>query len=1012
MADQLDLRALGPLEVRVGGELGPQPSPLRMRLLAALLARAGRPLAIDELTEVLWGDAPPPTAAASIQVHVHRLRRHLGDAGHLAHGPAGYQITVTAGEYDAARFSALTARAGRERQDGRTQAALDTVRRALDLWRGEPFGGIVHSGLVAAAAERLTQERLAADTSAHELGLDLGRHAELLGPLAKASRERPYDEHLAALLMLALHRCGKRDDALAVYRAKHAQLIEDLGVEPGESLRRMHEAVRDDDARLADLATESLDGAWEALRQSATVAEVPRELPRPPHPFAGRGDELRALDELVERPGQGRTAVVTGIGGVGKTALAVHWAHRAADRFPDGQLYIDLRGHGDTPPLRPIDALATMLPSLGVPPAQVPLDPGEAAARLRERTADRRLLVVLDNAASADQVRPLLPEGPNALVVVTSRRRLDGLVTEPGGVALTLGPLASGDARDLVARLLRVPDQDAGDLAERCGRLPLALRIAAANLAESPNPDVGAYIRRLSRTDRLDSLRIDDDADDAAVRAVFASSYRAMPESARRLFRLLGSIPGTDISAEGSASLSGASLDATERALGELVEAHLVDHHRPGRYRLHDLISLYAAEQLTAEDPEPERFAASERLLLWYLHGADECRARVYPSFYHIPLSKQDNVLPEMDRETASVWLKTEHRNLIAAVVYAAEHGPQRIAWQLNDLLRGYIWLSAHGPDGLRAGRAALAAAEAENDLAGQAVTELGLTTAMLRCNRPEEAIEHGLRAVELGAAAGFPGCQAAAEQNIAHACASLGRLREAIAHGEAALRIAVELDGYDGEVANLAIIGVAYCHLGELDTSIEYFTRGLDLAVERNMFTFEGSLRANLANAHRLHGDVDIAQSYMDEVLKTQGGVSQSVTVLTLAARIHLAAGRHEQALDHATRAVDGLDGISDQRIGLNALSALGSVKDAIGEHRAAVDCFDRALDLAVTDALYYRTEATCARAAALLHLGEHEAAEADAHAALELARTSEFGLLIRLAQSLLAAIAAARHS
>jgi tetratricopeptide (TPR) repeat protein len=796
-----------------------------------------------------------------------------------------------------------------------------------------------------------------------------------------------------------------------VFRSQRARLIDRLGVEPAEPLRRMHEAVLRADDRLDDVATASLGGAWEPMPKPTVdvrsrAVEVPRELPRPPHPFTGRDAELRALDGLADDPGPAPMAVITGIGGVGKTALAVHWAHRAADRFPDGQLFIDLRGHGDTPPLRPVEALATMLSSLGVPPAHVPLDVDRAAARFRTCTGDRRLLIVLDNAATADQVRPLLPGGPGSMVVVTGRCRLGGLLAWHGGTSLTLGPLDDGDARDLVTRLLRVPDRAAEDLAERCGRLPLALRIAAANLAETPRPDVASYIERLSRIDRLDSLQIDG-ADDAAVRAVFASSYRAMPADARRLFRLLGAIPGADVTAEAAASLAGATAEATARALDRLVEAHLVDRHRPGRYRLHDLLALYAAERAAAEDPD--RAEATERLLDWYLHRADACRERLYPSYFHMPLPARDAPAIEPDRDAAAAWLKAEHHNLIAAVVHAAEHGPRRIAWQLNDTLRGYLWLGGHGPDALRSGRAALAAARAEGDLAGQAVTELCLTTAMLRCNRPEDAIDHGLRAVELAAAAGALACQGAAEQNIAHACAGLGRLGEAIAHGEAARRAGEELGRTEPECADLVILGVAYCHLGELDTGVEYFERALDLAVEDGRFTFEASLRANLANAHRLRGDLDLAQAYMDQVLRggVDGtGLGHSSSHLTLAARIHLAAGRLHEALDCATEATEGIGENSDHRVEGNASSAMGSVRDALGEHGEAVRRFDRALELLGDDGVYYRVEARCGRAAALLGLGEADRARTDASAALEQALECDFRILADRARDLLAAI------
>nr|WP_255672710.1 BTAD domain-containing putative transcriptional regulator [Glycomyces amatae] len=915
------------------------------------------------------------------------------------------------------RFTELAARARRERESGHAEAALGSVRGALALWRGEPYEGIARTGVVAAAAERLEARHLGARRELHELGLDLGQHAEVLASLSQLAAEHPYDEHFGALLMLALYRAGRQTDALAVYRAKRAQMVERFGVEPGAALQRMHEAVLRSDERLADVATASLGGAWSPVPRPAAAArpapaEVPRELPRPPHPFTGRDAELRALDRLVDGAGPVPLALVTGMGGVGKTALAVSWAHRVADRFPDGQLFVDLRGHGDAPPLRPIEALARMLSSLGVPPARLPVDVDEAAARFRTRTSGLRVLIVLDNAADADQVRPLLPGGTGSMAVATSRHRLGGLTAWHGGAPLTLGPLEGRDARDLLVRLLDVPDDAAEALAGLCGRLPLALRIAAANLSSGPRPDIAAYIDRLSGADRLASLQIS--GDDAAVRAVFDSSYRAMPEDARRLFRLLGAVPGPDLTAEAAASLAGVSAEATERALDRLVAAHLVEHHRSGRYRLHDLLALYAAERAEAEDPRAERDDAVGRLLEWYLYRADACRARLYPGFYHLPLPERDGPPIELDADAAAAWLAAEHRNLVAAVLHAAEHGPRRTAWRLADVLRGYMWLGVHGDDGVRTGRAALDAARAEGDLTGQALAALSLVTALLRSNRSGEAIEHGLRAVDIAAEAGLLPCRAALQQNLAHACAGLGRLREAIAHGEASVRAHRELDSPHGVCSALTMLGVAHCHLGEVDTGIAHFEEALAVAVREGSFTFEQSLRANLALAHYLRGDLVKAQIYMDAVLAGQGdggGIGHLSGRLTLAARIHLASGREGEALECATRAVEGLGDFSDHRVESNALSALAAVRDALGEHREAVGHYDRALELIGDDGAYYRVEAACGRAAALLKLGEADRARRDAAAALATASECGFGLLQDRARGLLAAVDAAER-
>ncbi|MEU6859580.1 BTAD domain-containing putative transcriptional regulator [Glycomyces sp. NPDC046736] len=989
---EVGFRALGPLEVSRGNGPAIKLAPMRRRLLATLLARAGHQLSVDQLANALWEADPPPSATAGIHVHLHRLRRDLGESGHITRGAAGYQISVTAAEFDAKRFTDLAVRAARERAGGRTETAFDTVREALALWRGEPYGGVPRTGAVAAAAERLREQRLTAVQAMHELQLDLRRHHEAVAPLTDLAAAHPHNERFAALLMLALHRSGRRAEALELYRVRRRQTVERLGLEPGALLRRMHEAILRADDRLERVATASLERVWEpgALAPRPT-APVPRELPRPPHPFTGRDAELAALDDLAANA-PAPLALITGMGGIGKTALAVHWGHDRADRFPDGQLYIDLRGHGPDP-LPPIEALTAMLASLGVPAAQIPADLDRAGALFRTRTGDRRLLIVLDNAADAAQVRPLLPGGARTLTAVTSRHRLGSLVAWNGGTPIPVSPLGPEAAGDLLARLTELAPEQARSLAELCGFLPLALRIAAANLAESGDADLLAHHAAAG----LDALQIDGDT---VVRAVFDASYQAMPPEAQRLFRLFGTAPGTDLSAEAAAHLAGLPLEVAEATLDRLVSAHLVDPHRAGRYRLHDLLGLYAAER-AAEDPEPERAQAIERLLTWCLRCAEACHERLYPSFFRLPAPEA----PAPDDFDAQAWLDAEHANLVAAVLHAAEHGPRPLAWRLTDLLRGHFWLGVHGRDGERTARAALAAAEAEAHLPGQAVAELSLTSAFLRSGRSATAIGHGLRAAELAESAGLPTCRASAELLVAQVYADLGRLEEALVHGRTALRLHRELDHPEFQCTDLVELGVAHLHLGDLDAAVDHFEQALELAAATSRFTFEANVRAHLADALRLRGDLDQALAHLDEVLQADAArIGQRSSRNALAARVHLAAGDVERAFAHAAAALDGLDALSDRRLESSARSAMAAVRAARGEPAAAVADYDRALELVGRGAEYYRVEALCGRAAALAHLGDSGRAVVDASAALESARACGYRLLEARARDLLA--------
>ena len=1010
VAERIDFRALGPLEVRFDGGPGPHLAPIRLRLLAALLARPGRLTSTGELTGAMWSGPPPRSAPATLQVHIHRLRQALGDPERIQRRPAGYRIDVTSEEFDVLRFNDLVESARRDRAEGRPHRAVETLEGALGLWSGEPYGGVEPSGVVAAAVDRLNEQRLTARQELYEMALDTGGHLWAVGPLSELAEAHPYFERLSALLMIALYRSGRQADALEVYRRRRAQMVDGLGMEPGALLRRVHEAVLRSDERLDEVATETLDRRWEpvaapAVETGAPVA-VPRELPRGPDRLAGRDEELRLLDEIAES-GPAPLALITGMCGVGKTALAVHWAHRVADRFPDGQLFLDLRGDRPDAALRPLDALGALLASVGVPSAEVPFDLDQAAARFRTRTGDRRMLIVLDNAAEAEQVRPLLPGGSGCMVVVTSRRRLAGLTVREGGFRLSLDPLSPEDAQGLLAELLDEPAARTAELAELCGRLPLALRIAAAVLADRPGLDLGAYTEWLSAGDRLSALQIDGEAD-AAVRVVFDSAYQALPSETRRLFRLLGTAPGTDISAEAATRLSGTDRSETERNLEHLVATHLVDRHLPGRYRLHDLLRLYAAERAEAEEPRQVLDAAIERLLRWYLGGADAGHRQLYRNFSRLPPDAEAEHL-ELDRDEAAAWLEAEHANLVAAVVHASEHGPRRIAWLLNDALRGHLWLGGHGLDALKAGRAAVSAARAEGDLAGEAVSELSLTTAMLQRNRSEAALAHGLRAVEISAEAGHLPGLAAAEQNVAYAYFGMGRLDEAIEHGEAALRTDLKLGLLHNQISDLMALALAYQHRGDLDLAIDRLERAVGLAAETERFTYEPDMHAHLAAFYSARGRPEQAESYLDLVFRAHRE-SPSLSNLdhhySMASVVHLEAGRVESALEYALKAVEYAQGRSGPLSESIALTALGAARDARGEHREAIACFDRAIELTGNDGIFYRTEAALGRAGARLRLGQAGPARADAESALETARECGFKLLEARALDLLASM------
>ncbi len=468
---------------------------------------------------------------------------------------------------------------------------------------------------VEAEAARLEEQRLAALEARIDADLACARHAVLIPELRKLVLDYPLRERLWGQLVLALYRSGRQADALSAYREIHQLLEAELGVEPGAALRRLHQRILSADAAL-DAPARSAPGA------RATPAPVPRQLSADVAGFTGRGEHLRRLGQLLGGDGQGPAALViaaiVGTAGVGKTALAVHWAHQVAGRFADGQLYVDLRGVARRPPLPPAEALAQLLRALGVPAAQVPPELEEAAGTYRSLLAGRRVLVVLDNAASPDQVRPLLPGSPTCLVVVTSRNQLRGLVAKDDARLLTLDVLGRDEAAALVGRVIgdarvRAEPAATAELARLCAHLPLALRIAGANLADHPGQPIADYTAELAEGDRLAKLVVGGD-EQTAVRSSLDLSYQRLAPPERRLFRLLGLVPGPDVSAAAAAALAGTTPERAELVLDRLALAHLLARRAPGRFAVHDLLRLYAIDRALREESEQEREVATRRL--------------------------------------------------------------------------------------------------------------------------------------------------------------------------------------------------------------------------------------------------------------------------------------------------------------------------------------------------------------------------------------------------------------
>jgi tetratricopeptide (TPR) repeat protein len=691
---------------------------------------------------------------------------------------------------------------------------------------------------------------------------------------------------------------------------------------------------------------------------SPGAGPVPRQLPADVSGFTGRAAGLRILDGA--RAGTGPTApalaVITGTAGVGKTALAVHWAHRIADRFPDGQLFVNLRGYDPGPAADPADVLALFLRSLGVSPDRVPAGLDERAALYRTMLAGRRMLVLLDNAAGAGQVRPLLPAGPDCLVLVTGRGGLGGLVAGQGATRLRLDVLSADEAAVLLHRLLgertTAEPRAAADIAALCGFLPVALRVAAANLADSPHQTLAGYAESLRSGDRLRLLAVDGD-DEAAIRATFDLSYQRLDDAARRLFRLLGLHPGPEIDPRAAAALAGLPVADSRRLLGVLANTQLMQETGPDRFGFHDLLRAYAADRAAAEDPAVQRQAAVTRLLDWYRYAANVAVDLLRPHRAGLRLDlpvPATGALDLADTAAANAFLETELPTLLAATRHAAAHGWDEHAWQLPHVLWPWFEVGGYLDDWLAMGRLAVVCAGRRTDLQAQAESRRGLAAVHRRLGRPDQALEYQRQALDLQRDRGDRRGQAAIRNDIAITQGGVGRLTEAADQLRQALELYRQVGDAHGEAAVLGNLASISQGLGEYPAAREHLGRGLELARRAGDHRTQAAMLGSLGVLHLVLGDhADAAEHARQSVelyrfthdrLGEARGLAVGGVALQRLGRYADAARAHQQALDLFRQ-------IGDRRGEAEVRSNLATDQRQMGRYTEAVDEYLRALVL-----------------------------------------------------------------
>jgi DNA-binding SARP family transcriptional activator/predicted negative regulator of RcsB-dependent stress response len=912
----VQVRLLGPVDVVVDEHPRPVNGLRRKAVLATLALEGGEIVSTDRLVDVVWGDAASPKALPTLQSHVSFLRTVLGERDTIVARPPGYMLVLGEDGTDVRRAERLLAEASRAAEPAE---ALRLLREALALWRGRPLVDVAGLPWLEEQAERLDLLLVHIKRAMFEAGLAAGEHARLLPDIEAMVAQNPLDEQLRGQLMLALYRSGRQADALAAYHQLRQTLDTELGLDPGPELRELETAILRQDPALATSAA----AAVTPPRAPSPAAPVPAQLPAAVPAFTGRDCELAGLDTVLAgmaQAGAGGPApvvisAVSGTAGVGKTALAVHWAHRAAADFPDGQLYVNLRGFdpgGEA--MDPGEAVRGFLDALGVPPERIPPGLPAQAGLYRSLLAGKRVLVVLDNARDAGQARPLLPGSPGCLALVTSRDQLSGLVAAEGARPLALDLLTGAEASDLLAcrlgeaRVAGEPEA-AAEIIARCARLPLALTVAAARAATNPGFPLAAVAAELREATRaLDPFGGGDLATD--VRAVFSWSYRALTSGAARVFRLLGLRPGAGITVSAAASLAGVPRDQARGSLAELTRAHLLSEPSPGRYTCHDLLRAYATEQAHAQDTPAERDAAVARLLDHYLYTARQAASLIEPYFPPLTLDppRPGAVVDGLaTAEDALDWFTAEQATLLAAVPFAAGHGCSASAWQLAWSLSHYLLRCGLWEEQAAACKTGLDAARAAGDAAGQAHCLHRLANGYARSGRETEAQFLFRQALRQFEEAGEPASQGYVHSNLGWLALRAGRTADALGHLLQALDL-YRAAGHAGQAMTLNDIG--YCHalLGDYQQALSNCEEALPAVQQLAAPSWEAAIWDSLGYIHH-----------------------------------HLR--NHPQAVACYQRSIDLYREVADRYNEADTLSSLGDVHDSAGDTAAARQAWSAAL-------------------------------------------------------------------
>lgn len=939
--------------------------------MAALLLRPNRVIAGDRLAQWLWSDEEGvANPRATLHTYIRRLRTGLRNPRLIETSAAGYCIRVDASSLDLIRFRELVAQAG-ETEGLEQRSELLTL--ALGLVRGPMLEDIPSEFLRRDFGTALTEELLQVREQYFDVEMRLGRHVTLIRDLREVAIDNPLRERVWGQLMLALYLAGRQAEALDVYQQVRGFLIEQLGTEPTGHLRALHQRILNSDPGLTDFGSRT--------DEPAVSPGVPRQLPPPVVGFVGRGTEIAVAETVLRNTGETGVVpivILCGSPGVGKSALAIHIAQRVRDGYPDGQLYVNLRGHGMRSPATAASVISQFLRALGTPANAIPLDAGEQLNLFRTQLADKRVLLVLDNAVSAAQIEMLLPGTPSCAVLVTARRRLSGLAISYGAHAIDVDTLEPAESRSLVlettaAAGVSITAELADELAALCAHLPLALRIALANLTAAPNADPELFVGDLREGNTLAAFTVDDDTR-SAVCAAFSLSYETLAPDEQRAFRLLGLVPGPDFTAGALAALGDITTAEARRLLDRLAGANLIQQHAPGRYTFHDLLRRFAQDRIAAESEQDLVEPALHRLGSWYWAMVDASARVLHRDFVRLPapaLVFAPDTAPA-NEDQAMAWLIAEHPNLVATIVFFARTEPHRFSWLLADGMRGYFWTGNHRTDWLESTTAALYSAITAGDSSATAAMYRSLANLYTTMGQFQRALEFYAQALEIHRGQGRTEEVAAILNNMGLAYLSAGRLDELETTCREALELEVGLDNRRAEATTLALLGSVHASRGRTTTAIEVFDRSLLLARELGIQHIEGYSLRGITLAFYELGDLGTAQRYCDQAMavaqRIGSSYDRSITLYGLAL-ISTERGDEAAARRYAQEAIQTFADCGDRTYEIDTICLLAFLD--VGQ-RAWSDAAARA-DHALSAARDIGYANGIAMSAALLAVAEH---------------------------------------